>query len=319
MSKLVVVVGATGGQGGSVVSWLLDHTPYLVRGLTRDVNRAQARSLEARGVNMVEADLDDETSLTTAFEGASFIFAMTNFFDLFETESADMSMAAEFRRGVNLANAASKTMTLEHFIWSTLPNSNELSNGSIQIPHTDAKSQVDDHIRGIPGLLAKTTFFWPAFFTDTLTHAMMIPNHLRSAGKYVWLQPCSPETPITTIGDHKANAGIFVGAIFANPGLTLGGKYVLGSIETLTMKEFLKRWSAVTGKEAVYVQTSLAEYEALWPKWGTEVGLNLMLYELCGHQSWSSKGWLDADALGIDKNDLTGLEQSLKSIDWSTF
>ena len=68
MSKLVVVVGATGGQGGSVVSWLLDHTPYLVRGLTRDVNRAQARSLEARGVNMVEADLDDETSLTTAFE-----------------------------------------------------------------------------------------------------------------------------------------------------------------------------------------------------------------------------------------------------------
>ena len=66
--KLAVVIGATGQQGGSVVDALLESDQYAIRGLTRNINSEAARKLEARGVGMVRADIDNIESLTSAFE-----------------------------------------------------------------------------------------------------------------------------------------------------------------------------------------------------------------------------------------------------------
>jgi len=69
MSKpIVVVIGATGGQGGSVVTSFLEDGFYQVRGITRNVNSAKAKALKARGVELVSADLDNIESLTIAFK-----------------------------------------------------------------------------------------------------------------------------------------------------------------------------------------------------------------------------------------------------------
>ena len=67
MSQIVAVVGATGIQGGSVVSTLLQDGTYKIRGITRNVTGAKATQLTAQGVEMVEANLDDEASLVKAF------------------------------------------------------------------------------------------------------------------------------------------------------------------------------------------------------------------------------------------------------------
>ena len=78
---LLVVLGATGNQGGSVISHFLHQSPatYRLRGLTRNTSSATSQAMSAKGVDMVAADVDDFSSLQRAFEGASAIFAVTDF------------------------------------------------------------------------------------------------------------------------------------------------------------------------------------------------------------------------------------------------
>jgi hypothetical protein len=90
-------------------------------------------------------------------------------------------MQVEYAQGVNLAKAASAAKSLEHFIWSTLPNRNAISKGEWEVPHCDAKAQVDIFIKKDEVLLAKTTFLWVGFFAETIHHPMFVPNLLVSA------------------------------------------------------------------------------------------------------------------------------------------
>lgn len=58
MSKILTVFGATGNQGGSVIEAVLADPAlsqeYKIRGVTRDVSKAAARALAAKGVEMIE-------------------------------------------------------------------------------------------------------------------------------------------------------------------------------------------------------------------------------------------------------------------------
>jgi uncharacterized protein YbjT (DUF2867 family) len=89
--KLAVIVGATGGQGESVVIALLKSPEtYKVRAFTRNPS-----SDAAKGVEVVSADLNDFDSLITTFKGTNLIYGVTNFFESFFTESAEKSMEVE--------------------------------------------------------------------------------------------------------------------------------------------------------------------------------------------------------------------------------
>jgi uncharacterized protein YbjT (DUF2867 family) len=79
MLGLVVVLGATGTQGGSVIRALLKRPQYRLCGVTRDVHKAKSKQLEREGVQMVSAEMSHENSLIKAFERASIIFAVTDF------------------------------------------------------------------------------------------------------------------------------------------------------------------------------------------------------------------------------------------------
>lgn len=79
-TPLFVVVGSTGQQGASVIKAIeASSSPYRVRGLTRDVSKleATAKDLEERNVEVVAADVGKEAELAKAFEGATYVFAMT--------------------------------------------------------------------------------------------------------------------------------------------------------------------------------------------------------------------------------------------------
>jgi uncharacterized protein YbjT (DUF2867 family) len=70
--KIIAVVGATGAQGGGLVrAMLADPAGALTaRALTRDTDSDRARDLASRGAEVIEADLDNETSVRKAFDGA---------------------------------------------------------------------------------------------------------------------------------------------------------------------------------------------------------------------------------------------------------
>ena len=79
--KIIAVVGATGAQGGGLVRAIVADRagPFTARALTRNADSGRARELASQGVEVIEADLDEETSLRKAFDGAYGAYVVTNF------------------------------------------------------------------------------------------------------------------------------------------------------------------------------------------------------------------------------------------------
>jgi uncharacterized protein YbjT (DUF2867 family) len=76
-APLVVVVGATGIQGGSVIKALIQSDkPYRLRGLMRDTSKPAARKMVDQGVEMVDVliSADNAEKVHQAFEGANIAF-----------------------------------------------------------------------------------------------------------------------------------------------------------------------------------------------------------------------------------------------------
>ena len=89
-------------------------------------------------------------------------------------------MRVEFEQGKNIANAAAKTSTLKHFIWSTLPDAAKISNEKYLVPHFAAKNKVDKYIKSNADLYAKTTFLWLTYFAQNYSSPMFTPNFVVS-------------------------------------------------------------------------------------------------------------------------------------------
>ncbi|KAF5646379.1 nitrogen metabolic regulation nmr [Fusarium sp. NRRL 52700] len=302
MPRLISVIGATGIQGGSVVKALVNNDAYSVRAITRDKKSAAAKALLDKGVEVVEADLNDIHSLEAAFSGSFAIFAVTNFFQNFPTLSADAAVEEEAMQGINLARAAISTPTLEHFIWSTLPNAFRVSEGKSFVPHFAGKNKVDDYIKSQPDLLRKTTFLWVGFYASNLQYPFFKPFPVTSAApnKYIQLLPAPSSVPLSLAGDVRTNVGLFVRVILEQPMKTLPGKFVLAVTDVMSCGELLSLWAAAKQKEAEYVMVDKQTYHSLWPKWGEVMEANFTYFGLVGDRSYSGEeGVLTKDDLGV--------------------
>ena len=323
MAKLAVILGATGGQGSSVLRSLLKDGSYKIRAITRNPSSEKAKTLSAQGVEVVAANLNDEASLVKAFSGASVIYGVTDFFEPFTQTNAQEATEVEYRQGVNIASAAAKTSTLEHLIWSTLPDSRKISNGEYIVPHFDAKTRVDAYIKQNQALLSKTTFLYVGFYAGNLLYPVLAPNLIKSSGKYVWAMPLTADTPLGHIGDPAINVGVFVKAILANGEQTRGGKYVYASVLDNTFGESLKIWAKESGKtdQTAVVQISFEDFENLFGAWGSEMGIMLKWWGVAKDKSWSvptGEPLLKAADLGLSEKDFVLPGQTWRETDWSS-
>lgn len=317
MSPILTVIGGTGSQGLSVINALLETGEYKIRALTRNPSSEKAKDLTARGVEVVRADINDEQSLVKAFDGSTAIYAMTDFFESFSTGGPEKALETEATQGINIAKAASKTATLKHYVWSTLPNGGKLSGGKYEVPHFASKNRVDDYIKQDKALFAKTTFFWITFYGNNFRYPTFTPNFMKSSGAYVQLSPAKPTTPVKTIGGLE-NIGIFARSVLQQPAKTLPGKCVIAHVEDTTSGKMLQDWSEVTGKKAVYVQTSLEDYNNVWPVWGLEMGIMLKLWDEITDKSWTDEGGVvTKDDLRIDTKNLAGFKGAMAEMDWT--
>lgn len=186
--KLVVIIGGTGTQvlfficstvfahphlqGGSVLAELSKHaSEYALRVVTRDTTKPSAQGLLATypGVELFQADLDDASSLTSAFTGAFAIYAYTNFFDVpfLDEEAWSRNEIRERAQGMNLLNAAKATKGLQHYIWSSTPDAAAQSNGKhTKVAFFQSKSQVSAALQHEAELWGKTTELWIGFMYE---------------------------------------------------------------------------------------------------------------------------------------------------------
>lgn len=134
--------------------------------MTRDPSKPAAQALTARGVEVQYADLDDtREALAAAFTGAHVIYALTDFWQ-------KQSSSAEIEQGKTIADAAAATPTLQHFVWSALPDPVALSGGEfLNVHHWKGKSLVTEYIETRkPDLWEKTTtILFPNYFENCLT------------------------------------------------------------------------------------------------------------------------------------------------------
>jgi uncharacterized protein YbjT (DUF2867 family) len=130
----VLVAGATGRQGGSVVDHLLagDAGEVTVHGLTRDAGREAARRLADRGVRLVEGDLTDRAAMDAAVAGMDGVYLVT------AGDSADV----ERRQGTTGVEAAAAA-GVDHVVLSSGGGADRRPG----IPHVDAKADVEATLR----------------------------------------------------------------------------------------------------------------------------------------------------------------------------
>lgn len=308
MSKIITVIGATGIQGGSVIRALLDNPKYSLRAVTRNTKSDAAKALAARGVEVVEADINNVESLRAAFKGSHAIFAATNFFEALPTLGIEKSMEIETRLGSNLADAAAATETLEHYVWSTLPNSRKNSRGKVVVPYYESKNRVDDHIKTQhPELLRKTTFVWLGWYAGNMQYPWYRPSELNTADGsklYVQLLNVPPSVRLPMLGDERTNPGLFVRAVLDRPDLTLPAKAVAGVDEQLSFAEAARAYGAAHDIKVRCVQIPSTDYRELWPGWGELMDVSHSYIEVMDGKGFSS---VDEDVLSKEDLGVGGL------------
>jgi hypothetical protein len=192
--KLIVVIGATGGQGGSVVNSFITDPEWRVRGITRNPSSLESKNLEARGVEIVQADLGDRASLAKAFQDANAIFAVSDFWGIYNDPKNrnkpqpgqalnEWTKIQETQQLKNIIDEAARLSSLERFIISSLPGVTKLSGGKYtNACHFDSKADAEEHgAQNQPELWAKTSVYLPGYFlSNFLTHPMAQPTKVRS-------------------------------------------------------------------------------------------------------------------------------------------
>jgi uncharacterized protein YbjT (DUF2867 family) len=257
MSNIITVFGATGQQGGSVVSAILADPvlskTFSVRAVTRDPSKPAAQALVAKGASVVSADLSSPDSLAAALDGAHTVFAVTNYW---ESMSADVELA----QGKAVADAA-KAAGVKHLIFSSLINISKASGGNlVHVPHFDAKADVEDYIREI-GV--------PATFVQA---GQFISNY----GSFILALPIDGDKSRVPVFDPAADTGKFVKAAINNfPAWQ--GKRIYATSGYLSPKEIVAQFAEVTGEKAVFVQVPGDVFKSFIPEAIAEEILETML------------------------------------------
>jgi uncharacterized protein YbjT (DUF2867 family) len=210
MSKLLVVFGVTGQQGGSVVQAILTNKQlskeYVIRGTTRDPSQPRALALVEKGVEIVKADVDDLASLQKAFEGAHVVFSST------VTVYDGHTYEHEVNHGRALVDAA-VSVGVPYYIYSTLPNAGKNSGGKLtHMGHFDGKEEVEQYIRSLP---IQSAFIAPGSFMSNF-HDSMTPRPLGNDGTtYALFNFVHPDTQLPLI-DTAGDTGKWVAAILTD-------------------------------------------------------------------------------------------------------
>lgn len=272
MSKLLVIFGATGQQGGSVLNFVLNDPElskqYTIRAISRDVNSKASRDIVSKGIEVVSADPNDESTLRPALNGAYATFAMTfpDFNDMANTRTR------ESRQGRAIADAA-VAENVQYMIFSTLPHVSKMSGGKYtKVQGFDGKAEAEEYIRTLP---IKSAFFAPGSFMQNFNGGMK-PRPVGD-GTYSISRHCTPETKLPLI-DTAGDTGKWVGAFLASPNKFVG-KTFCAATRLYTLTEQAEILSKATGKIVVYKQIPEGVLRSFLPP-----GMGEMLVEMMSYQ-----------------------------------
>ncbi len=238
-TRAILVIGATGNQGGGLVGHLLSSKDWHVRGLTRSPQGEKAQALAQRGVEIVAGNMDDVASLDAAMQGVYGVFSV-------QDQAAEDDPMHEARQGIAIADAA-KRAGVSHLVYTASCGAKEPNRG---VTYWDAKIEVMAHVRqlGIPYTILRPVSFAENYVADR-----------KGIDNGVIRGMLTPDKTLQVISGH--DIGAYAAAAFNNPDVYEGQEIDIAA-ETLTMTDIAAALSRVTGHDVRYEQIP----EENWPQ-----------------------------------------------------
>ena len=230
-TRVILVAGATGKQGGAVVRHL-QAGDFRVRALTRDPEASKAQPLREIGAELVRGDLTQRASLDEALAGAWGVFSMATPFEA--------GPEAEIRQGTTLGDAASAA-GVRHYVYSSVGGADRDSG----VPHFESKWAIENHLRSL-GLAL--TIIRPTYFFENFSGGWSLQP---SDDGYSLGMPLSPERALqaTAVDD----VGAFVALAFRDPDRWQGHEFELAGDE-MTGPGYCEAMSRDLGRPVRYQQ-----------------------------------------------------------------
>ncbi|MDH4295132.1 MAG: NmrA/HSCARG family protein [Cyclobacteriaceae bacterium] len=288
-NKTIAVIGATGSQGKGVVDALIKEGNFKVRAISRNPDNYSGKAHE-----VVKADLTDLSSLTDAFKNAHGVFVVTNFW-----EGAD-----EIAQG-KIAIQAAKDAGVNHFIWSTLPDVEKISNSKFDVPHFTGKAKVDELVKEAG--FENYTFVQPPFYFQNLTGQMGAQT--QQDGSIGWTLPIDP----TVKGIHMSDIndlGKVVAGAFLNPEKVGNGSYLSLATEFNSFNDILDAFKA-NGKDYSFDQVPTEVFSGFFQGAG-EIAQMLAYFEAHTYMGPNSEVQIRL-AKEIATEEFTSLNEWIKS------
>lgn len=274
-SKLVLVTGATGNQGGAVVQALVKQGNQ-VRALTRNPTSPAAKRLSEQGVEISRGDFTEHDSLVKAMKGVDAVYAMA---------TPTQSVAIETAQGIAITDAA-KATGVGHLVYSSVASADR----GTGVPHFDSKHEIEKHVlsSGVP-----YTIIAPVFFMDNLLQPWVTPG-LRQ-GKLAMAMPGTRSLQQIAVAD----IGAFAAAVIERRDTVFGRRIDIAGDE-LTGDEAAAILSKVTSRDIRYegypadVLRAQSEDMALMFEWFDNTGYAADIKSL--RRDFSEVKWHDFEA-----------------------
>jgi len=239
----MLVLGATGGQGGAVTNALLARGAR-VRALVRTADRAQTPWLSERGIETAVGSLDDADSLTAAMDGVAGVFALTTPFEA--------GPEAEVVQGKAII-AAARRARVGHLVFSSVASATSATG----VPHFASKALVETELGASE---VPHTVLGPTYFFD---NALAAVDRLRDG---VLELPLPSDRPLQQLA--RADLGAFAAEVLLNPA-PYGGRRIELASDAPTPTRMAEALSEALGREIRHERTPPAaigdpDMRAMW-------------------------------------------------------
>lgn len=241
MSK-VLVIGATGNQGGAVTRAALGDGHSVVA-FTRNSEGKREQALAARGVELATGSLDDPGSIQEAAESVDAVFAMTTPFGGLDTE---------VRHGKNIADAVRRAK-VPHLVFSSVASADQ----DTGIGHFDSKWEIEQHIAELD---IPSTVVAPVFFMNNY----LFPWNTADIANGVLRQAVETAVPLQMVAAE--DIGRFVATVLGSPSHFIGQRIEIAGDE-LTGPQLASTIATVAGHPVAYEVQPYAELDAMGSDW----------------------------------------------------
>jgi uncharacterized protein YbjT (DUF2867 family) len=229
----VLLIGVTGGTGKNVVKGFVEQEVTNLRAITRkiDLNRALLAKMNDLGVELVEANLDDEDSLARAFAGISTVYCHATAPDSAKPDPQEVERA-------KLVAKVAKKAQIKHFVYNSAGGADRNSG----VSHIEQKYKVEQVLKahGLPTTMLRACLFMEEFWKK---HTR--PSILKGVFPFS-IQPDKPIHLITT-----KDMGRIAAHILKNPSQYVGKDIELAG-DVLTPKQIAEEFSKVQGITVVH-------------------------------------------------------------------